>query len=67
MNNKYNDVVVVHRIDEIIKQDGEYYFYTKGDANSKRDNYVIYEEMIVGTVQLKLPCIGYPTVWFSEL
>lgn len=64
---KYNGVVVVHRLDEIIKQDGEYYFYTKGDANSKRDNYVIYEDMVIGTVQVKLPFIGYPTVWFSEL
>lgn len=64
---KYNGVVVVHRLDEIIKQDGEYYFYTKGDANSKRDNYVIYEKMVIGTVKLKIPFIGYPTVWFSEL
>ena len=50
-----------------IKVDGETIFYTKGDANHDIDNYKITEDMIIGTVNVKIPYIGYPTVWLNEL
>ena len=36
---EYNNVLVVHRIINIINDKGEYYFYTKGDSNNNKDNY----------------------------
>jgi len=64
---KYGNVIVVHRIVNIIEEKGKYYFYTKGDANKEKDNYVIEENMIVGKVNLKIPYIGLPTVWLNDL
>lgn len=64
---KYENIVVVHRLIKIITEDGKYYFYTKGDANIKEDNYAISEDMIIGVVNHKIPYIGKPTVWLNEL
>lgn len=64
---EYNGVIVVHRLIDIIKDQGEYYFYTKGDANAKQDNFVVRENMIIGKVNHKVSYIGIPTVWLNEL
>ena len=64
---QYNDAIVVHRITKIIKDRGQYYFYTKGDANKSSDNFVVEEHMIKGIVKYKIPFIGYPTVWLNRL
>ena len=64
---KYKNVIIVHRIIKIIKQKDEYYFYTKGDANSKEDNFMVEKQMIIGKVNHKIPYIGIPTVWLNEL
>ena len=64
---KYENIVVVHRIIKIVNEDDEYYFYTKGDANVKEDNFAITEDMIIGIVNHKIPFIGKPTVWLNEL
>lgn len=62
-----NSSIIVHRLVDKIKVDDKYYFYTKGDANNDVDNIVIKEDMIKGIVKLRVPFIGYPTVWLSEL
>lgn len=63
----YNDKIIVHRLMDI-KNDGvKCYFYTKGDANSKMDNFFLEEKNIIGTVNFKIPYIGVPTVWINEL
>ena len=64
---KYEGIIIVHRLINIIEDQGEYYFYTKGDANSKPDNYVVKSDMIVGIVNHKVSYIGIPTVWLNEL
>lgn len=64
---KYNGVIIVHRLIDIIEDQGEYYFYTKGDANAKQDNFVVREEMVIGIVNHKISYIGIPTVWLNEL
>ena len=61
----YDGKIIVHRIINIIEEDGNYYFYTKGDNNNSEDNFAVYEDMIVGVVNIRLPFIGYPTVWFN--
>ena len=63
---KYNGIVVVHRLHEIVKIKDEYYFYTKGDANEEVDNYIVYPDSILGNVKFKIPWIGLPTVWLSK-
>ena len=42
-------------------------YYTKGDANEQIDGYKITMDMVIGTVNFKIPYIGYPTVWVNEL
>lgn len=63
----YNGLLVVHRIVRIIKQDGQYYVYTKGDANPNEDNYVVEQDTIMGTVKAVVPYLGLPTVWLNEI
>ena len=64
---QYGGVIVVHRLVNIIEDQGTYYFYTKGDANANPDNYMVKEDMIIGIVNHKIPYIGIPTVWLNEL
>ncbi len=64
---KYNDIIIVHRLVEKIKQKGSYYFYTKGDANDDIDGYMITEDMIIGIVNLKVSYVGLPTVWLNNI
>ncbi|MBQ9853473.1 MAG: signal peptidase I [Bacilli bacterium] len=63
----YDKKIIVHRIVQVEKVDNEYYYYTQGDANNGVDNYIIYNDMIRGVVKYKIPYIGFPTVWFSQL
>lgn len=64
---KYEGIIVVHRIVKILKEDGKYYIYTKGDANNMQDNYVVNQENVIGIVNIKIPFVGLPTVWLNEL
>lgn len=63
---KYNNVVIIHRVINIVKDDGERFFYTKGDANNAEDNYAIEEKDIVGIIKFRIPYVGLPTVWLNE-
>jgi len=64
---RYNSVIIVNRLVNIIEIKDEKYYYTKGDANNAVDNYIIYEDMIMGVVDYKIPYVGLPTVWLNEL
>ena len=59
--------VVVHRILSISYENGGMIFQTKGDNNSDSDNYKVEKREVKGLVRLKIPYIGYPAVWLSEL
>ena len=63
----YDGIIIVHRLINIVEDQGTYYFYTKGDANAKPDNYTVKEDMILGIVNHRIPYIGIPTVWLNEL
>ena len=58
---------VVHRLIRIVNVGDEIFYYTKGDANEEEDDYLIKKENIIGIVRFRIPYIGYPTVWFSEI
>ena len=63
---KHDGKVIVHRIYRIVKNNDEYFIYTKGDANNDYDKYKITEDMFIGIVKIKIPLIGYPTVLLNE-
>lgn len=63
---KNDGKVIVHRIYRVVKNNDEYFVYTKGDANNDYDKYKVTEDMFVGIVKIKIPLIGYPTVLLNE-
>ena len=63
----YHNHLIVHRLINKIKVEDKYYFYTKGDANKDEDSYVVEQEMVIGTTNVRIPYLGLPTVWLNEL
>lgn len=59
--------IIVHRLIRIVNTGDEVFYYTKGDANNEEDDFLIKKENIIGIVRFKIPYVGYPTVWFSEI
>ncbi len=57
----------VHRIVDVQYVNGELRYYTKGDANPAPDTGYITSENIVGTAELTIQYIGYPTLWLRAL
>ncbi len=64
---RHDGLIMSHRIYDIVVVKGDYYFYTKGDANEEKDNYVTHPENIIGKVNVKVPYMGLPTVWLNKL
>ncbi len=71
-----NDIVVYnldgsmvsHRIIDIKKVDGnKLNFITKGDNNNAPDAFPVAESQVKGKVILKIPKLGYPSVYVYEL
>lgn len=64
---KRGNSIIIHRVVDIKKINGEYRYYTKGDANDGVDTGYITESDIVGISSLKIKYIGYPTVWLHDI
>lgn len=64
---RHSNVIMVHRITEIIEQDGHYVFQTKGDANNSNDAWVVDQSDVIGITKSKIATLGYPTLWLNEL
>lgn len=64
---KKDDTIVLHRIVNIEQKEARKVYYTQGDANDFIDPYDVEEDTIIGIIKLRIPYIGYPTVWLSEL
>ena len=58
---------IVHRVVEIERVGEETRYYTKGDANSARDEGYRVEADVVGLTDIKVSYIGYPTLLLREL
>ena len=58
--------IVVHRVISIEVKNGEYFFFTKGDANEDADDFVIRSKDVIGITKIKIPIIGRPSVWLKE-
>lgn len=50
---------VTHRVVEVVEQDGERYFRTKGDANEEVDAELVPAGNVVGRVSFHIPYIGH--------
>lgn len=58
---------LVHRVIDIKSVNGEYRYYTKGDANQQKDPGYITQNDIIGISKLRIMYIGYPTIWLRDI
>lgn len=58
---------VVHRVVDIKLVNGNYHYYTKGDANEEIDKGYVTPGKVVGIVHLKVRYIGWPTIWLRDI
>lgn len=63
----YDGVETIHRVVEIKIVNGQYRYYTKGDANNNIDNEYRVLDDIYGLIKLKVKYIGHPTIWVRRL
>ena len=59
--------MIIHRVVDIKIINGTTRYYTKGDSNDDWDSGYITDAEIIGLVNLKLPYLGYPTIWVRSL
>ncbi len=62
-----NNMSIVHRVIDIKQVDGEYRYYTKGDANGQADEGYITNNEILGISKFRIIYIGYPTLWLRDI
>lgn len=55
---RQGDIVITHRIQEIINQNGRISYITKGDNNNVQDVSPVYEDMIEGKYMFKIAKLG---------
>ncbi len=58
---------VIHRVVGIEIINNQRRYTTKGDANEDNDSGYITDSNITGVVEMKIPLVGYPTVWLRSL
>ena len=63
---KMQNKIIVHRVVEINKEDGNLIFRTKGDNNKENDKWVVTENNLIGLTKYKIPLIGLPSIWLYE-
>lgn len=59
---KREDILISHRIIEIVRLNGEIRYRTKGDNNSCEDADLVLQENVKGIITAVLPKIGWPTL-----
>lgn len=58
---------VVHRVINVQHINNVTRYYTKGDANDDPDMGFITETDIIGVVNMKIPYLGYPSLWVRDM
>lgn len=60
--------VVTHRIkDKVLKDDGKWYYQTKGDNNNTEDTIWVCEDKIIAEYCFSIPLIGYVSLFMSTV
>lgn len=62
-----DDRLIIHRVIEIKVIDGVISYITKGDANENADVGYVIKEQITGISRVRIPFIGYPSVFIRKL
>ena len=57
--------VVTHRVMEVIVDDGEIQFRTKGDNNNAEDTALVPAENLIGTYQSRIPKVGHVAMFMQ--
>lgn len=64
----HNGRYITHRIvDKYVDSDSKLVYQTKGDNNKDNDNFVVYQEDVIGIVKLKVNYVGLPSIWVQNL
>jgi signal peptidase I len=63
----HNGKYIVHRVIDIYYDNNKIVYQTKGDNNDSEDNFLVYDNDIVGIVRMKVKYIGMPSIWLSQL
>ena len=63
---KSDNMIITHRVVDIIKKGNEIYFRTKGDNNKEFDSTLVSSNDVYGKVLYIVKYIGYPTVLLQE-
>ena len=58
--------MIVHRIVEIVEENGQIVYHTKGDFNNTDDRIDLTLDDIIGIVEFRIPKIAYPAIYISE-
>lgn len=64
---KRDNIKVIHRVIDVRVVNDEYRYYTKGDANMQRDDGYVTAKDIIGTTDLRIKYIGYPSLWLRDI
>jgi signal peptidase I len=62
-----DDVKYIHRVVKISLTNGEYRYYTKGDANLELDEGFVTKNDMVGVSKLRIKYIGYPSILLRNM
>ncbi len=57
---------IVHRVVDKYKEDGRWYFITKGDANAKVDKEPVSASRVIGVVCGRVPYVGWVKIIMSD-
>ena len=60
------DLIICHRISNVIKTGDKVLYETKGDNNDSTDQLLVETDQVVGIVKYKIKYIGYPTVLLNK-
>jgi signal peptidase len=63
---QYDNKIIVHRVVKVTRNGNKYMYQTKGDNNSEEDNWLVYENQIIGIVKFRIKYIGYPSVLLNN-
>lgn len=63
---KRGDILINHRIIQIVEEEGQKKYKTKGDNNSGEDEELVKLEDVKGTILHVIPKIGWPTLIFKS-
>lgn len=61
-----NDTIVTHRIIEVVEENGETAFRTKGDANDTEDGSSVLASQVLGTPIFSIPYLGYLVTYIQS-